>query len=132
MRLVECSGDHQLTLEDLSCATVADSQHTVTGLDLQAGDFDGNGSVDFGDFLRVSKNFGKDVDKYVAGDIDGDGAVLFSDFLLLSANFGAKNSPMQPVPEPDVEYLMWFALGIVCLARPRNKRGGWCRGIERF
>lgn len=132
MRLVECSGDHQLTLEDLSCATVVDSQHIVTGLDLQAGDFDGNGSVDFGDFLRVSKNFGKDVDKYVAGDIDGDGAVLFSDFLLLSANFGAKNSPMQPVPEPDVEYLMWFALGIVCLARPRNKRGGWCRGIERF
>ena len=53
------------------------------------GDTDGDGDVDFGDFLVVSTNFGQEVDAAFAdGDFDGNGSVDFADFLALSANFG--------------------------------------------
>jgi|GEM_PF-4737294 len=57
--------------------------------DRQPGDVDGNGSVDFADFLVLSDNFGQEVDKaWADGDFDGNGVVDFTDFLALSVNFG--------------------------------------------
>ncbi len=54
-----------------------------------AGDADGDGSVDFADFLVLSANFGRSADvAFADGDFDEDGEVDFADFLLLSANFG--------------------------------------------
>lgn len=55
-------------------------------------DFDGDGSVGFGDFLVLSRHFGKiDGVTRPEGDADGDGKVLFSDFLKLSQWFGAES-----------------------------------------
>ncbi len=53
------------------------------------GDADGNGAVEFADFLILSSNFGKNADAAFAdGDFNEDGKVNFNDFLLLSTNFG--------------------------------------------
>ena len=49
------------------------------------GDIDGNGVVEFADFLILSNNFGQETDQ---GDLNGDGTVDFADFLLLADNFG--------------------------------------------
>ena len=55
------------------------------------GDLDGDGDVDFSDFLALSGSFGQGVDPAGSGaDINGNGTVDFPDFLLLSGNFGAR------------------------------------------
>ena len=58
------------------------------------GDFDGNGAVEFQDFLLFVAQFGKSSsdDGFDARmDLDGNGAVEFSDFLLFVAAFGSKS-----------------------------------------
>ena len=58
------------------------------------GDFDGNGAVEFPDFLLFVTQFGKSSsdDGFDARmDLDGNGAVEFPDFLLLVAAFGSKS-----------------------------------------
>ena len=52
------------------------------------GDIEGDGTVDFGDFLQLADSFGNTNQNYVDGDLDLDGIVGFSDFLLLADNFG--------------------------------------------
>ena len=52
------------------------------------GDVDGNGAVEFADFLILSTNFGGPAESRDEGDLDGDGNVTFADFLILSQNFG--------------------------------------------
>ena len=54
------------------------------------GDADRDGLVTFADFLIVSANFGKEVQKFESGDFDGTGKVDFADFLILSGNFGKR------------------------------------------
>jgi len=56
------------------------------------GDLDGDGTVGFSDFLKLSANFGAVASGDIAGDLDCDGSVGFSDFLILSMNFGAEAS----------------------------------------
>ena len=52
-------------------------------------DLDGNGIVEFKDFLILSSNFGTEVDAaFAEGDVDGNGTVDMADFLLLSAEYG--------------------------------------------
>ena len=51
----------------------------------KSADFDGNGSVDFTDFLMFAQGFGKSdgQDDFNAElDLDGNGTIDFSDFLL--------------------------------------------------
>jgi hypothetical protein len=55
-----------------------------------AGDADGNGAVEFADFLRLTQHFGNSQAAWEDGDFDHDGRVGFSDFLTLSKNFGAR------------------------------------------
>ena len=55
------------------------------------GDVNGDGLVDFSDFLILSGNFGKEDVAPDSGDLDGDRAVGFGDFLILSQNFGQQN-----------------------------------------
>jgi hypothetical protein len=58
------------------------------------GDIDGNGTVEFADFLVLSNTFGNAADPAGSGaDIDGNGTVEFADFLILSENFGADVEP---------------------------------------
>ena len=51
------------------------------------GDTNGDGSVSFGDFLVLSRNFGRTDAAFADGDFDGNRTVDFSDFLLLAQNF---------------------------------------------
>jgi YVTN family beta-propeller protein len=53
----------------------------------QQADFDGNGQVDFGDFLLFVNVFGSD-ESDARFDLDADGRVSFSDFLLFAGVFG--------------------------------------------
>ena len=56
-----------------------------------AGDFDGDGTVGFPDFLQFASQFGQSQDD--AGfdarfDLDGDGTVGFNDFVIFARSFG--------------------------------------------
>ncbi len=64
-----------------------------------AGDIDGNGAVDFADFLTLSANFGSEGVNRSEGDLNGDHRVNFADFLILSGNFGFRSE--MPVPAPS-------------------------------
>ena len=56
-------------------------------------DFDGDGTIGFGDFLKFAEKFGLDQgdDGYDAQyDLNDDGEIGFSDFVLFAQNFGKK------------------------------------------
>ena len=58
---------------------------------LLVGDLDGNGSVDFTDFLSFAGAFGSIVgdDRYLAvADLDSSGSIDFTDFLTFAGQFG--------------------------------------------
>jgi len=84
------------------------------------GDLDGNGTVEFADFLVLSQNFGSEVDGHAAGDIDCNGTVEFADFLVLSQNFGTTVGGAESVPEPSGLWLMSFAAMFCGLFRRRR------------
>ena len=89
------------------------------------GDLDGNGIVEFADFLVLSANFGNPVLNHGQGDVDCDGTVEFADFLTLSANFGTKPRTGELVPEPSAftsSALVLFALS--GCPRRRQRRSG--------
>ena len=83
------------------------------------GDIDGNGAVEFADFLTLSANFGTDVESHEFGDLDCDGSVAFSDFLILSDNFGSAAGAAS-VPEPSTSLLA--AMGMLCVGLLRHQR----------
>lgn len=86
------------------------------------GDFDGNGRVEFADFLVLSANFSQDVGSHTEGDIDCNGKVEFADFLVLSANFGtAVGGETSSVPEPS-SWVMIFSIGLIGLKLRRRHR----------
>ena len=112
----DCNGDGSVDAADLECACTADVRDGVlaeTGL--LEGDLDGNGSVEFADFLVLSANFGTRVDSYTQGDIDCEGEVAFADFLVLSANFGQSAADTAAVPEPTCLGLAWLAVASMLL-----------------
>ncbi|MCZ6633563.1 MAG: EF-hand domain-containing protein, partial [bacterium] len=54
-------------------------------------DFDGDGAVNFQDFLQFARRFGKRAGESefdAAFDLDGNGAVDFPDFLIFAQSFG--------------------------------------------
>lgn len=84
------------------------------------GDLDGNGKVEFADFLVLSGNFGQAVDDHTQGDIDCNGTVEFADFLALSGNFGQDVGVAQSVPEPASLALIGLATLFVGNLRRRR------------
>ncbi len=125
----DCNGDGVVDLNDLSCACSGGLDEVLTVLDLQTGDFDGDGLVGFTDFLQLSSQFDQPGD-YSQGDINCDGHVGFEDFLGFSANFG-KMSPrggdtfgpgqaVASVPEPIG--ILTMLCGIAALGLLRRKR----------
>lgn len=86
------------------------------------GDLDGNGTVEFADFLILSGNFGSEVSSHAEGDIDCNGTVEFADFLALSGNFGMEIAGTQSVPEPASSVMLCLGGLLVAYLRPRRHR----------
>ncbi|MDE2888407.1 MAG: hypothetical protein OXR72_09325 [Gemmatimonadota bacterium] len=78
-------------------------------------DFDGDGMVGFGDFVKFAANYGlgQDDDGYDARyDLDGDGAVAFSDLLIFAENFGKEASPPTvTIPDANLRAFIEASLG---------------------
>ena len=123
---LDCSGDGMVTVADLACTNQADTTAEVlSALGILSGDLDGNGHVDFADFLTLSGSFGTAVDSYSAGDVDDSGLVDFADFLQLSGNFGQVATATRLAPEPVTgAYTLLSVVGIFVhfsLKRPRRR-----------
>lgn len=72
--------------------TLQQSTATLYASESVVGDFDGDGSVGFPDFLQFAQVYGKhstDADFDSRFDLDNDGAIGFSDFLIFATSFGA-------------------------------------------
>lgn len=78
-------------------------------------DFDGDGMVGFGDFVKFAANYGlgQDDDGYDARyDLDDDGAVAFSDLLIFAENFGKEASPPAvTIPDANLRAVIEVSLG---------------------
>jgi len=92
-------------VEDGRFASIAVGANAIQLIYIQAlaGDTDGNGQVEFADFLQLSSAFGMAGD-WLLGDFDGNGMIEFADFLALSSNFGKSTDAVAGVtmvPEPS-------------------------------
>ena len=70
---------------------------------LRSADLDGDGDVDFSDFLLFAAAFGTSEGGpgyNAAADLDGDGTVAFSDFLIFANAFGNGHDLKEPAPQP--------------------------------
>jgi|GEM_PF-4691712 len=86
------------------------------------GDLNGDGVVNFPDFLTLSRNFGRAASSHEDGDTDCSGTVDFVDFLTLARHFGQNVSTIggiQAVPEPGGIFLMLFSCAIAAARRRR-------------
>lgn len=91
-----------LSLTLFLAAPLLDAQET------KSADFDGNGTVDFTDFLTFVQGFGKSSGQDGFNeklDLDGNGTIDFSDFLLFVNAFGGSSSPTTPPAEPAPRFL---------------------------
>ena len=87
----------------------------------EAGDVDGNGVVEFEDFIILSTNFNTEQD-WTGGDFTGDGVVTFGDFLQLSTNYQGISGNAQSVPEPNASMLICVGFVVALGARRRRSR----------
>lgn len=94
----DCNNDDVLDVFDANCANENLDQILVEA-NLVKGDADGDGMVQFGDFITLSNHFGLR-GQYTDGDFDLSGEVQFPDFVILSSNFGKTSSDAANVPEP--------------------------------
>ena len=79
-------------------------------------DFDGDGTIGFGDFVIFAGVFGarESDEKYEAKyDLNGDGEIGFSDFVIFAQNFGKEaTSPVVTIPDANLRAAIETALGI--------------------
>ena len=101
------------TTEDLTIngITVDAISHNATSLP----DFDGDGTIGFGDFVIFAGVFGarQGDGKYDATyDLNGDGEIGFSDFVIFAQNFGKEvPSPVVTIPDANLRAAIEVALG---------------------
>ncbi len=78
-------------------------------------DFDGDGTIGFGDFVIFAGVFGarQGDEKYEAThDLNGDGEIEFSDFVIFAQNFGKDvHSPVVTIPDANLRAAIAAALG---------------------
>ena len=112
----DCSGDGLLMANDLACVDEIEQRDAVLrSIGSVVGDLDGNGRVEFSDFLTLAQNFAREDVGYAAGDIDLINGVAFTDFLVLARNFGFdRHTDVASAPEPSVGNVLASAL-ITCL-----------------
>ncbi len=96
---------------------------------LPTGDADGNGIVEFTDFLILARNFDSP-GRWVNGDFDLNGQVDFSDFLVLNANFGERRqtaATITSIPEPAT-FTMLAGVILIGACWWRRRRSGTGKG----
>ncbi|MFO0897237.1 MAG: dockerin type I domain-containing protein [Pirellulales bacterium] len=91
--------------------------HVRMHLQPLAGDANGDGQVDLGDFGILKDHFGN-AGGNSEGDSNGDGQIDLSDFGLLKRNFG--KSVTVAVPEPPA-LLLGILAAVVAVAHPRRR-----------
>ena len=95
----------------------------VTGFEeITPGDFNSDGTADFGDFLILAANFGTG-SSFAEGDFNFDGRVDLVDFGALKDAFNANSPNVAAVPEPNAFCLV--ALGLLAVLPWRRCRA--CR-----
>ena len=82
------------------------------------GDTNGDGIVDFPDFLMVTTTYGLEA-AYVPTDFDDSGTVDFPDFLTLAGNYGSTFPVAVPEPSSLMSLLMLIAVGDWERRRPK-------------
>ena len=86
----------------------------ANGDDALLPDFDGDGTIGFGDFVIFAGVFGarQGDEKYEAKyDLNGDGEIGFSDFVIFAQNFGKEApSPVVAIPDPNLRTAIESAL----------------------
>jgi hypothetical protein len=85
-------GESTVILRVADTYTIAEASWTFSiaaGVTVLAGDFDGDGSVGFTDFLLFAGAFGSDDTTF---DLDNDGQVGFTDFLAFASAFGTSSA----------------------------------------
>lgn len=93
----DCNGDGIVDLADANCACTSDQfelQDVLNELGLLLGDADGDGEIQFPDFVVLANNFGNS-GTYTDGDFDCDGEVQFGDFVILANGFGQSSEGAQ-------------------------------------
>ena len=116
---LDCNGDGVVDVLDMNCIGVDNADAVLAEIGSLSGDADGNGAVEFADFLVLSGNFGGE-GQYTDGDFDLNGSVEFADFLILSSNFG-QSGAVAAVPEPST---ISIAMIVFCFAMlPLRRRG---------
>ncbi len=77
-------------------------------------DFDGDGTIGFGDFVIFAGVFGArhgDEEYDARVDLNGDGEIDFSDFVIFAQNFGKEvPSPVVAIPDPNLRTAIESAL----------------------
>jgi hypothetical protein len=91
------------------------------------GDANLDGRVDFSDFQRLERGFGRTGQRWAGGDFDYDGLVTRADFGLLYANFGRGIDPggaaAMDVLAPGLPEPGWAAVSVVGFTLIGVKRG---------
>ena len=102
------SDDGASTAHAIAGNTVANDTSTLP-------DFDGDGTIGFGDFVKFAAKFGLEQgeDGYDARyDLNGDGEIGFSDFVIFAQNFGKEApSPVVAIPDANLRAVINTALG---------------------
>jgi hypothetical protein len=124
----DCTGDGLLLANDLPCVVTTEQRDSVLrSIGSIVGDLDGNGEVEFSDFLTLSRNFGSDESSYAGGNIDLLDGVGFPDFLSLSRNFGFDgHETVATVPEPTSWKSLLVAFLFIFLSpriKPAKRKG---------
>ena len=117
---LDCNGDGTVNILDANCTSQGDLDGFLAGLSPASlrGDTDGNGTVEFADFLVLSGRFGQ-AGGFTDGDFDGSGTVDFADFLTLSSAFGqGAQGSLSAVPEPSTGgWIPAVLVAVACLRR---------------
>jgi hypothetical protein len=82
---VDTLGGVDITLVHGIAQAVLASAAIMGGYPGKTADFEGNGEVDFEDFVLFAEGFGGSEPTF---DLDRDGRVGFSDFIIFAKNFG--------------------------------------------
>ncbi len=128
----DCNGDGVVDIFDANCTPDEQLDDFLASLDPPSlrGDADGDGEVQFSDFVILSENFGSP-GEYTDADFDKDGEVQFGDFVILAESFGQSGTGGIAAAVPEPAGLASCLVGAMCLlSLLRRRNGGECRNTQ--